>query len=258
VGRRVSRFVAEVAQIAAVNDQSPVAGRTVERVEAHGKWLAIHFSGDLVLLTHMLMSGSWHIYRQGEKWLRARRDMRMVIETERYCCVAFAVPIAEFHTAQSLARHRCMQIGPDVLADSFDQDDAARRIAAQADREIAVVLLDQQVLAGIGNVYKSEICFAARVHPFRKASSLTRAELAAIADFGRRYMLANVRNDSSEKIVTDTGERRTTGSNDAKQRLWVYGRTGEPCRRCGAGILMRKQSTEARTTFWCPECQPML
>ena len=99
-GKRVESFETAYAQLASVNDQSPVAGRTVERVESRGKWLLIYFSGDLILVTHMLMSGSWHIYRRGERWKRARSHMRAVIATADFEAVAFDVPVASFHTCE--------------------------------------------------------------------------------------------------------------------------------------------------------------
>ena len=100
-GHQVTRFETAYAPLASVNDQSPVAGRTMERVESRGKWLLIHFSGDLILATHMLMSGSWHIYRAGERWKRGRNHMRVVLGTAEMVAVAFDVPIARFHTARS-------------------------------------------------------------------------------------------------------------------------------------------------------------
>ena len=101
-GQTINLFETAYAPLASVNDQSPVAGRTVERVESRGKWLLIHFSGDLILTTHMLMSGSWHIYRVGERWKRARSHMRIVLGTADLVAVAFDVPVARFYTAQLL------------------------------------------------------------------------------------------------------------------------------------------------------------
>jgi endonuclease-8 len=101
---RGHRFETAYAPLASVNDQSPVAGRTIEQVESRGKWLLIHFSGDLILATHMLMSGSWHIYRVGERWKRARSHMRVVLGTPDLQAVAFNVPVARFHTARTLQR----------------------------------------------------------------------------------------------------------------------------------------------------------
>src|ERR1700739_2865273 len=92
-GEKVTTFETAYAPLASVDDNTPVAGRAVERVESRGKWILIHFSGDLILLTHMLMHGSWHIYGRGERWQRPRRQMRIVITTEHFEAVAFAVPV---------------------------------------------------------------------------------------------------------------------------------------------------------------------
>jgi endonuclease-8 len=127
---------------------------------------------------------------------------------------------------------------------------------AHGDDEIANVLLNQRVMAGIGNVYKSEICFLCAVHPFRKVNSLTTAEIDNILYQSRKLLGENVQAGVDDAIVTYTGARRTTGRSDLTARLWVYGRQGEPCRRCGAAILMRKQGPDARSTYWCPQCQP--
>ena len=257
-GRTVTRFETVVATLARGDDQHHLTGRTVERVEARGKWLLIHFSGDLILLTHMLMNGSWHIYRPGEPWRRARRHMRLVIETAEWHAVGFTVPIAEFHTAASLARRGgAVTIGPDLLDEDFNEQQATAAILERPSEEIAVVLLNQHVLAGIGNVFKSEICFACGIHPFRRVSSLSRREVEKLVEVAQRYLKMNVTEDSAETSTENANARRTTGSLDRSARLWVYGRLGEACRRCGASILMRRQGSEARTTFWCPECQPL-
>ena len=251
-GKVITGFETAVAKLASADDNLTIAGRTVEHVEARGKWLLMFLSGDLILLTHMLMNGSWHIYRTGEKWRRQRRDMRIVIETSDWIAVGFTIPVAEFHTAASLARKTNLTtLGPDLLQQSFDPANALARIRERATDEIAVVLLNQHVLAGIGNVFKSEICFACAVHPFRRVETLTHAQLEKIVEVSHKFLKMNVDEE------TGGNARRTTGSLDQSARLWVYGRRGEPCRRCGTTIEMRKQGTEARTTFWCPDCQPL-
>ena len=116
-GQVVTLFETQLPQLSRVDYDTPLAGRTVERVEAAGKWMRIYFSGDLILLTHMLMSGSWHIYRPGETWQRGRSQMRVAVHTKDFVAVGFQVPIAEFHTAASLERHRSVQrLGQDVLS----------------------------------------------------------------------------------------------------------------------------------------------
>jgi endonuclease-8 len=256
-GKRVTRFETALAQLASVNDDTPVAGRTVEKVESRGKWLLIHFSDDLILVTHMLMSGSWHIYRSGERWRRPRRDMRAVVATEDFEAVAFNVPVAKFFTTRTLARSSAIPaLGPDLLGATFDAGEAETRLLAHGDEEIANVLLNQRVMAGLGNVYKSEVCFACGVHPFRLVSTLTRAEVECILERSKRFMEANVKDGVEAGIVTYTGARRTTRAADPGARVWVYGRRGKECRRCGTTILMRKQGLGARSTYWCPVCQP--
>jgi endonuclease VIII len=251
-GRVVTSFDTGLAKLARVNDDTPLEGRTIEKVESHGKWLLIHFSGDLILVTHMLMSGSWHIYRTGERWRLPRNRMRVVIGTSEWDAVAFNVPIAEFHTARSLERsEQVPHLGPDILSSDFTGESGVERLRAYAreapEAEVGVTMLNQRVLAGLGNVYKSEVAFAAHVNPFRAVSTLSQTEMERIVELAQRYMKAN---------VTYDGNRRTTHAMDHEERLWVYNRQGQECRRCGASILMRRQGSQARVTYWCPECQP--
>jgi endonuclease-8 len=257
-GKPVIHFETAYAQLATVDDQAPIAGRSVEHVESRGKWLLIYLSGDLILVTHMLMSGSWHIYRPGERWHRGRSHMRILMATPDFEAVAFDVPIASFHTARSLERNTSIpKLGPDVLSAGFSEDEAVRRLTAHGEDEIANVLLNQQVIAGIGNVFKSEICFTCGINPFTKVSELDPANIKCLLESSRRLMTANVSEGASGRIVTYTGPRRTTGADNPTARLWVYGRRGEPCRRCGALILRGQQGPALRSTYWCPQCQPL-
>jgi endonuclease VIII len=258
-GKVVTRFETALAPLASVDDNTPLAGRTVEKVEARGKWLLIYFSGDLILVTHMRMSGSWHIYRAGERWRRSRREMRVVVATADFEGVAFNVPVAKFFTARTLERNSTVpKLGPDLLGAMFAADEAKARLLAHGDEEIANVLLNQRVMAGVGNVYKSEVLFACCVHPFRRVSTLTSAEVDCILDRARRFLEVNAKDGTHGGMVTYTGLRRTTRAADPGARLWVYRRQGRECRRCGAAIKMRKQGPGARSTYWCPMCQPEL
>jgi endonuclease-8 len=219
----------------------------------------MHFSGDLMLVTHMLMSGSWHIYRTGERWRMPSSKMRAVIVTSDFQAVAFNVPVAQFHTACSLERNTMIpKLGPDLLRDDFSTDEARARLLAHGGDDVADALLNQRVMAGLGNVYKSEICFACQVNPFRKVASLTEREIECILDTARKFLAANVADGASGNIVTYSGPRRTTHAANHSDRLWVYRRQGKQCRRCGAAVLMRKQGAGVRSTYWCPDCQPIL
>ena len=187
--------------------------------------------------------------------------MRAVIRTADWEAVAFNVPIAEFHSKRSLAQSRkIVGLGPDILADEFTVKGGVSRLAEYAakhpDAEIAVVLLNQRVLAGLGNVYKSEVAFAAGVNPFRAMRTITPKEMEVMVDFAQRYMKANVADGKGDGIVTYSGNRRTTHAMNREVRLWVYRRQGRECRRCGAAVMMRKQGEQARSTYWCPVCQP--
>jgi len=257
-GQTVTSFESALPHLSRVEVDQGVVGRTVEKVEARGKWLLMYFSGDLILLSHMLMSGSWHIYRPGETWKRRRYDMRVVIGTPKMLAVAFNVPIAEFHTADSLTRREGFKsVGPSTLAENFNESEVMARLRARPDLDIGVSLLTQSLLSGIGNVFKSEICFACGINPFRPVSDLTDDDLKCLVSKARKFMLANVTETSGDKITTYVPMRRTAGRANSSERLWVYKRTGEPCRHCGSAIVSRKQGLDARTSFWCPRCQPM-
>ena len=256
-GQPVTGFETVLPKLSRVEFDTPITGRTVIGVNATGKWMSMNFSGGLTLLTHMLMSGSWHIYRPGEVWQRPAIAMRIVIKTEKLWAVAFNVPIAEFHTADSLRRrHGFRSLGQDVLSADFDAADAVQHLAAHGHLTVGEALLSQSIMAGLGNVFKSEVCFACGVNPFRRVGELRMEELACLVEAARKFLLANVASTSGDQIITYSGMRRTTGRANSEERLWVYGRRGEPCRKCGTPIESRKQGEDARTSFWCPQCQP--
>ena len=252
-GQRIERFESVLAQLTRVDADAPIAGRLVERVEARGKHLLMWLEGGLILRTHMRMHGSWHIYRPGERWHRPRHEMRIVIETAPYVAVAFAVPVAEFVEATTVEREGPVaELGPDLLSSTFDAAEAVARLQARADLEIADALLDQRAVAGIGNVFKSEVLFAARVNPFTPVRALGGDALARIVAIAVRQMRANV----GDAGAAATGGRTTTNRLDPSARLWVYGRRGLPCRRCGTPIQRAKQGPDVRSTYWCDRCQP--
>jgi endonuclease-8 len=256
-GREVLRFESPLVKLARVDEDTPLAGRIVETIESEGKWLVMRFSGDLILLTHMLMSGSWHIYHPGERWKRPRFDMRIIIETAEWHAIAFRVPVAEFHTTHSLERRPGFRtLGPRALEDEFDPENAIANLRSVPDAEIGVALMTQRLLAGIGNVFKSETCFVAGVNPFRLVKTLTDDEMAALMQAAVKLMKANITAGAGGPIVTYFGMRRTTGRADPSQGYWVYHRHGRPCRKCCAIILNRRHAADARNSFWCPQCQP--
>ena len=266
-GKTVTAFEAQVATLASVADSKGVVGRTVEKVEARGKWCLLFFSGDLILVTHMLMSGSWHIYRVGERWRVPRTSVRCAITAGDFVALAVNVPVAAFHTERTLERYsQVPKLGIDILGDTYSTDAGVKAMkdyaAQKPEAEVGVTLLNQRVMAGLGNVYKSEVAFAAGVNPFRQLRTVSDREFEVMAEVSGRYMRANVANGSSatggDGIVTYAGNRRTTHSMNTSDRLWVYGRQGQECRRCGALVMMRKQGEQVRSTYWCPVCQPWI
>lgn len=257
-GQTITAFETVLPKLARVEVDRGVVGRTVERVEARGKWLLVRFSGDLTLLTHMLMSGSWHIYRPGQAWMRPKTQMRIVVGTAAIVAVAFRVPVAEFHSAETLRRRKPFcRLGPSVLAPEFEAAKILENLRANPDKEIAAALLEQSLLAGLGNIFKSEVCFGSGVNPFRRIETLSIAELSSVVHTARKFMIANILESSTDRMVTRSGFGRTTGRSGPEERLWVYGRRGRPCVRCGTAIESCKQQPGARTTFWCPSCQPV-
>jgi endonuclease VIII len=255
----ITRFESSYAQLAAANDESPFIGQTITHVEARGKWLLIYFSGGGILATHMLMSGSWHIYKPGDPWQDKAANARVLIATADYLAVGFRIPIARIYNEQTLTRERKIpRSEQDVLSPSFDAAAAARKLITRPNDELGNALLRQDVLAGVGNVFKSEICFLLGLNPFRKAASISQPQAKEIVATAQRLLAANVLEDSSDLIVTYSGKhRRTTNNTDPTESLWVYGRKNEPCRRCGTPIKRALQAPNARSTYWCPTCQPL-
>ena len=291
-GGVVTRFDTQYAQVARVHDDAPITGRIVEKVESRGKHLLIFFSGighresgvgadaavgsrapglagqmdagtrrldvdgPLVLRTHMLMSGSWHIYRSGEAWHRSAASARVVVGTATFVAVGFAVPIAEFLPTSALDTDEALsRLGPDVLAADFDAGEAVARLAASVRPSVAEALLEQRAVAGIGNVFKSELLFLARLWPFMPPATVTGAQWARMMRDARVLLQANVVDPIATGVLTWRGARRTTGQSNPAQRLYVYGRQGRPCRRCGTAILLRHHGEHNRSTYWCPTCQ---
>ena len=245
-GRLVSGFRSPLPGVAAAARRLGVVGQTVAVVESNGKHLLIRFSGGATLHTHQGMTGSWHVYRTGTAWRKPERAARVVVETGEATAVCFSAPVVELLPPGRNAGHPALQrLGPDLLSPGFDAAEARRRFGERPEVEIGVALLDQTALAGIGNVYKSEVCFLCRVNPFLRLRDLDEAALDRLIETARREMRRNL----------GPGMRRTRSAL-SRERLWVYGRSGKPCLRCGTLVQRHLQGEQARATFWCPLCQP--
>lgn len=248
VGRRITGARAQARpSLRRVPDLSRLVGASVRSVESRGKHLLIGFDNGLTLRSHLIMSGSWHRYRPGERWRRPMREASAILETAESVVVAFNTPVVELLTDADLRGSRTLlELGPDLLAREFDAHEALRRLRERDAEQLGNALLDQRAVAGIGNVYKSEVAFLERMDPWARVAAFDEGELETALTTARRLLQANTRGRA----------RVTTGSGAPGERLWVYGRAGRPCRRCGTMIQSARQGELARLTYWCPRCQP--
>ena len=251
-GLVITAFDTQLSQLAVVDRRAPVAGRTITDVSARGKHLIVTMSGDLALRSHMRMHGSWHLYRPGERWRARRSDARIILTTAEWLAIAFNVTDAEFLTARELEHHaRVSALGPDLLSASFDADEARRRLRETPARHIAEAILRQQSMAGLGNVFKSEVLFLCGLNPYLPVADVADPALDCLLSRARALMQLNVQ----EHTLVDSGGRNTTGRLNPRERLWVYGRRGQPCFKC-ATMISSANETDGRRTYWCPVCQP--
>ncbi len=214
-------------------------GDRVTSVESRGKYLEIEVARGFVLRTHLRMTGSWHLYRPGERWRRARHLARAVLETDESVAVCFAAPVVE---VGRVGDRRLDHLGPDLCRPDVDLDEVVERVELLADpnAEIADVLLDQRIAAGIGNVYKSEALFARRVDPFRPVIEVAAVDRRRLYETAARQLRANLESPQRETVPGG---------------LAVYRRTRRPCLACGRPIAARDQGPQGRRTYWCPRCQ---
>jgi endonuclease-8 len=215
-----------------------LVGRRLERADAHGKHLFLRFEGGLVLHSHQGMNGSWHTYRPGERWRKPRSAAWAVLATERAEAVEFGGTSLVLRTEGELRLDpRLRALGPDILAPDLDPRAGARAVRERAPQgaTLGEALLDQTVLAGVGNIFKSEGCWRAGIDPWRRLAEVEDGELEAVVAATRELMLAAVERGRAPRRV--------------------YRAAGRPCPRCGTPIRSRGQGDTNRTTYWCPGCQ---
>jgi endonuclease-8 len=222
----------------------PAPGLAIERVEARGKHLLVHFGDELVLHTHMRMSGSWHVLAPGSRPPRGRA----VVTVRQAVAVCRRAPVVEVLDLAALRRHPGLRrLGPDLTVAGVDLDEAVARVAGHAviGETIGDVLLDQRPASGIGNVIMNETCFLEGLHPTTPVEQV---------DLGRRRALYAT---AHELLLRNVAlPRRTTVPGARPGSLWVYDRGGRPCRRCGTAVVGGRRGRDARATWWCPSCQP--
>jgi endonuclease-8 len=242
-GRTLTRCDFRVPALATVD----LTGRRVLDVVSRGKHMLTRFDGGLTLHTHFRMEGSWRLFPVGRRWQGGpNHEIRAVLGNERWVAVGYRLPVVDLlRTADedTVVGH----LGPDLLGQDWDANEAMRRLRERPERSIGEALLDQRNLAGIGNLYKAEVLFLRGIHPWTPVRDVP--DLAALIELGRRLLVAN----------KDRWDQVTTGDLRRGRQLYVYGRGGEPCRRCRTRIARADQGDDAlteRVTFWCPSCQP--
>ena len=235
-GRPLTRSDFRVPRFAVTN----LSGRTVSEVVPRGKHLLIRTDNGLTVHTHLKMEGRWRIAPASER-LRESYRIRLILANDQWRATGYELGIVELlPTAQEerITGH----LGPDLLGPDWDQAEAVRRLSADPERSAGEALLDQRNLAGIGNVYKSELLFLRGIRPWRPVGKIH--DVDALVSLGHRMLNAN----------KDRVKRVTTGDARRGHETWVYGRRGQPCRRCGTRI--RWAELGDRITYWCPSCQP--
>ncbi|MFK8024440.1 MAG: hypothetical protein AB8G26_10815 [Ilumatobacter sp.] len=240
VGKATIRFDAPV-----LVGPVPHAGRVVERVESYGRHVEIEWDNAMVLHTQLKRSGSWHLYRQGERWRRPHHDMCASIENDGWVAVCFNAPLVETFRRPDKRRHPGMgRLGPDLADGDADLGRVVNLLLSYADAEsrIGDALLDQRVMCGLGNVYRCEVLWATGISPFGRVGDLTEAEAIRLV------------NCAASQVRADLGGRRPS-TMPGRGGLAVYARNGQDCHHCPGTIEMTRMGLHERLVYWCPDCQ---
>ena len=224
-------------------DCGRIIGQTLTNAESRGKHLLLHFSGDAILHSHLGREGRWRIERHCVR-RETSRTHRLELLTDSWVAVCSQGPVIELLNSWQLSRHpQISRLGPDILGAEHMLEDILQRMLQSSHRPLGVVVMDQAVCAGIGNIYKSEMLFNAGLDPFSRVGDYDVAVLSSFLRETRRWMLRNV----------GPGRRRTRWS--PGPNTWVYKRAGERCLKCDSTIEMVRQGASQRSTYFCPQCQ---
>ena len=244
-GRVLTRCDVRVPKYATID----LTGQRIESSGSRGKHLLLR-TEEALIHSHLKMEGAWHLYKHGSRWRQPAFEARIVLETAEWQAVGFALGELEL-LPRTEEEDVVGYLGPDLLGPDWDAGLALQNIQRAPDRAIGLALLDQRNLAGVGNVYRNELCFLRGVLPTRPVAQV--ADLARMVDLAKRTLEAN----------KNRVERTLTGDTRSGKQDWVYGRTGKPCRRCGTRILggtlgdpvQPGRGSQDRETYWCPRCQ---
>jgi len=219
------------------DDETSFQSTHIQKVEAHGKQFRIHFSDHRILLIHLMMWGSWRIYPKGESWDKPIQRARVIFHTDSHTAVVFSAPVVKLLTPLELQDDpKWGNLGPDPLRSDFSSKEFFRRLEQFPLREIGEALLDQQVIAGAGNILRIEILFRPHIHPRRKVDSLSKKEKTELLRWIFKLF---------EKWMKQIG----------RQNNWIqiYRRSGKSCPNCNHSIEFFRQA--GRITYACPNCQ---
>jgi endonuclease-8 len=218
-----------------------LAGRRLSAVDAHGKHLFLRFDGGLTVHSHLRMTGSWRVQREGSPGGRPRRRAWLVLAAGGWEAIEFDGPVLELMSdARARSDPRLADLGPDVIGEGFDEQRFLARLReVDPTRPIGDALLDQRTIAGIGNMWKAECCFAAQLDPWRPTAEVADEQVLAAVAFAREQMTRSAREGKGYQTRPHA----------------VYRQAGKPCRRCGTTIRQRGQWENNRATYWCPGCQ---
>lgn len=224
----------------------PSVGRVVEEVRSHGKHIEIIWDDGVVLHTQLRLGGSWHLYREGERWKKSKARASAVIVVSEWIVVCFNASVIETHKVFDPRRHPILgRLGPDLSRSDADLEECVDRMMNYQDRDVTIadVLLDQRVMCGVGNVYRCELLWACEIHPWANVGSLKRGECREMV------MLA------AELIKANSYSAAHNTASDVHGGLAVYGRQGKSCQRCGDVIKVAHHGEAHRVLYWCPGCQ---
>lgn len=225
-----------------------IIGRTCTEVRSQGKNMLISFDNGLALRGHLRMYGTWHVYAPGAPWTRPEREARLVLEVADAVVVNFSAPVIELIEERALVVHAPIaNLGPDLLDDEFDLEEAFRRMrdSARAELTIGDAIMDQRAIAGAGNIWKHESLFHCGINPWRQVKDLDDETLRGLILKARALLRASVGKPN------DLNLRR-------RPSMYVYMRGGQPCRRCFTRLRSGPQGIDIRHTAWCPKCQPVV
>ncbi len=226
-----------------------IVGAVCTGVRSYGKNLIISFDNGLALRGHLRMNGTWHVYKPGEPWRIGERNARLVLEVEGAVVVNFYAPVIELIEEKALSVYAPLsRLGPDLVDDDFDAAEALKRFRDPAVATVTLgdAIMDQHLMAGVGNIWKHETLFRCGLNPWLCVSEIDDIRLAMMIDAARALLRASA------------GKPGEDGMHQRRPEMYVYWRSGQPCRRCGTIIRSARQGVDLRYTAWCPLCQPLV